>query len=771
MHDRYHRVYELFCSACRLARHEQTAFLRARCGGESSLMATVELLLRNADSEASPDPLKVESINLCELIDSRRCDSALRERRSEPRYRNGAIIADRYQVLRSLTGGFSEVYLCYDLYGHQPIALKTLQETFRAVPWVRSSFMAEARVWAALGGHPNIVFCAGLCEFESRPFLLLEWVASADGGPSDLYSRLLRAPLSLKSALLIAIQICHGLLHAQEKLRPGVFHCDLKPENILLASDGTAKITDFGMAKVQGEVRSAMGGQGAMIGATATHIAGTPAYMAPELWRGERPSAPTDLYAVGCILHEMLARRPPFFASSESELRQLHEQAPIAEALDPALPPSILMLLSRCLAKCPEDRFATTASLGEALGELYQHLVGCAPPRPPKGEELPHIDYLNRACTYHQLRRYEDALVDYGRALERDPSDARVYCHRGATYFRAGFQQEAMVDLNRAIELDPQDARAYVNRSSIHADEGRLDESLADIDRAISLEPDLAEAHNNRADTLHLLGRLDEALCEQNAAISLDPGRVVYYAMRVDIYCSLNRLDEALHECNWALALDPLVPLAFAVRGGVYSLRGRQGDAKAAWERALALDPTLVRIHLKLALVLMSERGVEFAAKYLGDTWRSLHPSAGRRLLRDMTNAFSPEDNSASGWEFCGMFLHTVGARQEALACYEKAVRSGARSNRLLGNIAVLLQSLNRLVEAKHYLDYAIELNEGDFYAWYNLGTWYGRSGQYADAMRCFDRAISIRPGHEQSRQMHAQTAALWQRNSRNHND
>lgn len=285
-----------------------------------------------------------------------------------PRYQKGATIGGRYLVHQALQGGMSEVYLCLDLQENTPLALKTFQEAFLADQRVRSRFRAECRAWIALGRHPNIVYCASMQLIDNLPFLFMEWVANEDNGPSDLRSRLLRGPIPLRSALDLAIDVCRGLTHAQRKLRPGIVHRDLKPSNILISLGRLAKIADFGLAKITGEATPVLPtvaheDRGLATAQLATSVVGTWPYMALEQWRGEEPDTGTDIYAIGCILYEMIARRPPFLADSAAESRRLHLEAPVPQVNDQDCPSGIGRLLTRCLAKKREDRFPTTTAL------------------------------------------------------------------------------------------------------------------------------------------------------------------------------------------------------------------------------------------------------------------------------------------------------------------------------------------------------------------------------------------------------------------------
>jgi serine/threonine-protein kinase len=162
--------------------------------------------------------------------------------------------------------------------------------------------------------------------------------------------------------------------------QPGIVHRDIKPENILLERDGTAQLGDFGLAKLVRDL-----GVPLRYGTSpdTRHLSlvsigeavGTPRYMAPEQWRTSMVDARVDVYALGCVLFEMLAGHPPFPSNRLDRLRAEHMRAPIPNLPHRLnLPGSVQALLVRCLAKDPANRFASAAELQDALCDLFREL-------------------------------------------------------------------------------------------------------------------------------------------------------------------------------------------------------------------------------------------------------------------------------------------------------------------------------------------------------------------------------------------------------------
>jgi serine/threonine protein kinase len=164
-------------------------------------------------------------------------------------------------------------------------------------------------------------------------------------------------------------------------------------------------------------------------------IAGTPAYMAPEQWEAEALDIRTDIYALGAILYEMLTGQLLYQATTIDGLRSQHLSAPIPKLPDVHfLPGPLTQVITRCLAKRKEERFATVDDLLQALSQIYQREFAQPPRNIAVRGEFTTVDYNNRGYTYYTLRRYEDALADYNRAIALEPNSAKAYANRGVVY-------------------------------------------------------------------------------------------------------------------------------------------------------------------------------------------------------------------------------------------------------------------------------------------------------------------------------------------------
>jgi len=254
-------------------------------------------------------------------------------------------------------GGMARVYLAKHSMLERPCALKLLNPSLvGADRQFVSQFFSEARAAAALV-HPNVVTIHNIGEGNGYHFIEMEYV------PGVSLQRKLRGRGRLEPlrATELMVQTCAGLAGAH---RSGIVHRDLKPANILVDQTGRAKLADFGLAKrVVGGNENKNSGK----------LAGTPYFMAPELFTGTEASRMADVYAAGVTYYYLLTGRMPFFTRSLVELARQHAERPppdISE-LQPDVPEQAVEVIRRCLAKDPLDRYADAQDLHDDLRAVF----------------------------------------------------------------------------------------------------------------------------------------------------------------------------------------------------------------------------------------------------------------------------------------------------------------------------------------------------------------------------------------------------------------
>jgi serine/threonine-protein kinase len=265
----------------------------------------------------------------------------------------GAALAPHYALERELgRGGMATVYLARDLRHDRTVALKVLRPELGA-SLGPERFQREIHLAARLS-HPNILPLFDSGEAGGRLWYTMPYVEG-----ESLRQRLGReAQLGVAETLRIAGQVAGALAHAHGK---GIVHRDIKPENILLAGD-QALVADFGIAKAL-DASSAEK-------LTETGLSlGTPSYMSPEQGSGGAVDARSDIYALGCVLYEMLAGGPPFTGPTAQSILARHAVDPVPplRTVRSTIPEAVERAVERALAKVPADRFATAAEFAEAL--------------------------------------------------------------------------------------------------------------------------------------------------------------------------------------------------------------------------------------------------------------------------------------------------------------------------------------------------------------------------------------------------------------------
>jgi serine/threonine protein kinase len=218
----------------------------------------------------------------------------------------------------------------------------------------------EAQAMARMGAHQNIVTVHDLGEENGRPYIVCEYVP---GGDLQTLLRDREGPLPLRQAVAIAADVCRALALAHTA---GIVHRDIKPANIWLNDNGTAKLGDFGIASAAGLARVTMTGM----------VVGTAAYMAPEQAQGQDVDARSDLYALGCVLYELVTGRPPFVANEPLAVisQHVHAAPPSARRDNSKLPKSVDSLITRLLAKDKRDRPESARMVAAELDRIAASL-------------------------------------------------------------------------------------------------------------------------------------------------------------------------------------------------------------------------------------------------------------------------------------------------------------------------------------------------------------------------------------------------------------
>jgi len=265
----------------------------------------------------------------------------------------GKIFAGRYRIVKQIgRGGMADVYLAKDLIlDGEEVAVKVLRTNYQTDPIAVARFQREARAMADLD-HPHIVRITDIGEEDGQQYLAMEYVAGLD------LKRYIKehSPLSNEEAVRIMGQILLAMRLAHAR---GIVHRDLKPQNILLTPDGTAKVTDFGIAVAFAETSLTQ----------TNSMLGSVHYLSPEQARGSKATFQSDIYAMGIIFYEMLTGHIPYDGDSAVTIALQHFQKPLPSVIaeNPSVPQALENVVIKATAKKLSDRY-------QSVSEMYMDL-------------------------------------------------------------------------------------------------------------------------------------------------------------------------------------------------------------------------------------------------------------------------------------------------------------------------------------------------------------------------------------------------------------
>ena len=637
----------------------------------------------------------------------------------------------QYEILEPLgAGGMGEVYRARDLRLARDVAVKVLPAHLAADPEMRARFEREARAVAALS-HPGIMGIYELARVGDLSFAVVELLEG-----ETLRRRLASGPLPWREAAGRGAAIADALAAAHAK---GIVHRDVKPENIVLTVDGRLKVLDFGLARTQ-----AAPTQGATLGGLTSPglIMGTIGYIAPEQIRGEDATAASDIFAIGCVIHEMVTGRMAFLRATAAETMAAilnAEPPPLSESGGHA-PPEMERVIRHCLAKRPADRFGSAHDVAAALRALTADsgAVSVVSPTPmrtrrPAGKSVAVLPFENRtgdADAEYLCDGVSESIIN---CLSQLPK-LRVVPR--ATVFRYKGRQDDLASVGLALNVRTIVTGRVARRGGRLSIQAELVDVVSDAqlwgDQYLRDDADVASLQQEIAFQISEGLRL-RLTAEERTRLKRSPtenseayqhylrGRHHWNQWTPD---SFRRAAECFEQ---AIRVDPGFALAWAGLSDAWGTMGYYGllptqaamaKARPAALKALELDDRLAEAHVTMA----------FVREFADWSWEGAE--------REFREAIRLDPRHATAHAFYGLFSVAAGETEEGIA---RALRArdldplSAIANINVGWSYMFAHRYDLAIEA---LRQTMELDPGFVQAQATLAGAYMFAGDYERAAR-----------------------------------
>ena len=640
-----------------------------------------------------------------------------------------SALADRYAVEREVgRGGMATVFLAEDLKHHRRVAIKVLHPEISS-DVATERFFREIEIVAGLT-HPHILPLHDSGQADGILYCVIPFIEG-----ESLLDRLQREKrLPVEEALQITREVADALGYAHQR---GIIHRDIKPANILLQG-GHAVVMDFGIALAVEQAG------GASITQTGV-VVGTPTYMSPEQASGAQDlDGRTDIYALGCMLYQMLAGTPPYPGVAPLAVMMRHSRDPVpsVRTVRDTIPQSVEYAITRALAKVPTDRYQTAGEFASAL--LAPDLAGgprLAPdlagrPRPRRrvvALALVGITAL-LAGVWYVARQSAPAAGPVSASIAVLPF-VNMSSDPEQEYFSDGISEEV---LNLLAKIPGLQVAARTSSFSFRDQNLEVPEIAERLNVAHVLEGSVRKAGNEVRITAQLI-RADDGFHEWSETWdrSADDIFAIQDEIAADVAAQLK------------VTLLGAAPTVEATDLAAYALYlqarqlGRQGTAEglersmALYQQALAIDPDYAAAWAGLARDYYTQAGTE------------LHPiDEGYQLARDAANrALAIDPEYAPAYAQLGYIAVYHGDLAAAARHLERALALDPTDSDIIANAAILARSLGRLDEAIALQEYAVARDPVNPIGHARLGLFYLWAGRLDESIASYRTTLSLSPG------------------------
>jgi serine/threonine protein kinase/Flp pilus assembly protein TadD len=692
-----------------------------------------------------------------------------------------STLADRYDVEREVgRGGMATVYLAHDRKHDRQVALKVLHPDL-AASLGPDRFLREIQIAARLQ-HPHILPLydsgrTGRQAGESSGDFLYYVMPFVEG--ESLRDRLNHeGQLPVEDAVKIGRDIAAALDYAH---RHGIVHRDIKPENVML-HDGEAIVTDFGIAKAVSAASAES--------LTQTGLAvGTPAYMSPEQAAGEKePDGRSDVYSLGCVLYEMLTGSAPFTGPTAQALimKRFTEPVPSVRATRTTVSAELEAVVTKALAKNPDDRFPSASHVIKALGSSTVVTPPDSTPLTSAAKSVAVLPFTDMSPERDQEYFTDGIAEEIINALSKIQA-LRVASRLASFAFKGknedlgeiGKKLKVATVLGGSVRKSGNKLRVSAQLVSV-ADGYQLwsekyDRQLEDV---FEIQDEIADSivkalrvmlsdeekraiekvptENVQAYEYYLRGRqyfhqfrrkgIQFARRMFERAIEVDPGYALAYAGIADCCAFLYmywdgskaNLESADSASRKALELDPELAEAHASRGFAFSLSRQYDEARREFETAIRLNPKLYEAHYLYARACVQEGRMAEAVQHYEDAAR-VRPEDYQALML-MQTPLDALGRSADAKVALRRGFHVV----------EKHLELNPDDTRALTLGAAALATLGQPERAMEWANRALAMDPTDSGVLYNVACTYALGGLKDQALETLERAIENGFGHRE---------------------
>ncbi len=698
-----------------------------------------------------------------------------------------------FEILEMIgQGGMGAVFLARQVSLDREVALKVISSVGGAQTKNLDRFKRESKVLAKIS-HPNIVSIYEVGQQGPYSYFAMEHVkgvsldkilssirnAKPDEKASKVMHKCLEAQASIYENNLsedndssgaeidtdyiveisrIIVSIASALDYAHNK---GILHRDIKPSNILIASDGTAKLVDFGLAKGQTQETITITGE----------FFGTPSYVSPEqIRKPDTVDCRSDVFSLAATYYECLTLHPPFGGDTVNETltQVISREAVPPKKYCPRLSTDFNSVLLHALEKSPDDRYQTAGDFVADIRNIleFKPITAKRPSitrrayktlrRNPLKIAIIGISILvsvlgyfvysgysqkrnvNLAKQLHALGRqkgefgrFTEAVTFFNKAAEVNPNYAEAHHDIGRCYYNLEQYQKAVEAYKKAIKVETDYASAYSGLGASYEKLGSYQEAIEAYKKVIRINPKDTTAYNSLGFVYEKANRHDEAIKVYEQAVRIDPNNTFAYTYSnlAITYKRLDRHEDALKACKRAIQIDPDYAFAYWQLGTLYFSSHQYNEAIDAFKQAIRIDPDYVSAH-----------------SYLGFTYEVLQRY--EEAITTFKRSIRIDPNCVFAYYNLGGVYHKLGRYEDAIEAHKQAIRIDPNYVFAHYSLGYAYHESSRYEEAVEAYKQTIKIKPEHVEAHHWLGYAYHNLGRYREAIQAYEEALTFNPNY-----------------------